>query len=239
MASSKRKSQQRLTTKLIKIAPSILAADFGRLGEEVVGAQEAGADLIHIDVMDGRFVPNITMGPAVVEAVAKVAAIPLDVHLMIVEPERFLRRFAESGADSISVHIEACTHLHRVLGQIKEAGCRPGLALNPHTPASALHEVLDDVDIINVMTVNPGFGGQSFIKGMTRKLRTLRAMVADRDIEIEVDGGINAETLPIAMAAGATIAIVGTSVFQHKRGIAAGIEELRRAAAPAIADDES
>ena len=239
MDSSKRKSQQRLTSKQIKIAPSILAADFGRLSEEVTRAQEAGADLIHIDVMDGRFVPNITMGPLVVEAIAKVAAIPLDVHLMIVEPDRFLRRFAESGADSISVHIEASTHLHSVLGQIKEAGCRAGVALNPHTPASALQEILDDVDMINVMTVNPGFGGQSFISGMTRKLRTLRAMVAGRDIEIEVDGGINAATLSSAMNAGANIAIAGTCIFQHKKGIAAGIAELRRAAALAIANDES
>jgi len=224
---------------LIKIAPSILAADFGRLGAEVTRAQEAGADLIHIDVMDGRFVPNITMGPAAVEAVANAATIPLDVHLMIVEPDRFLRRFADSGADSISVHIEACTHLHRVLGQIKEVGCRAGVALNPHTPASALQEVLDDVDIINVMTVNPGFGGQSFIKGMTRKLRTLRAMVGGRDIEIEVDGGISAETIASAMSAGATIAIAGTCIFQHEKGIAAGIADLRRAAALAIANDES
>lgn len=224
-----------MTHKLIKIAPSILAADFGRLADQVAQAQEAGADMIHIDVMDGRFVPNITMGPAIVEAVAKVAAIPLDVHLMIVEPERFARRFADSGADSISVHIEACPHLHRVLEQIEAAGCRAGVALNPHTPAAALDEALDYVQIINVMTVNPGFGGQSFIKGMLRKLRQLRAMAdnSGKEIEIEVDGGINIDTISAVIAAGATIAIAGAGVFQHERGIAAGIDALRQRAARA------
>ncbi|MCY3834747.1 MAG: ribulose-phosphate 3-epimerase [Chloroflexi bacterium] len=217
----------------IKIAPSILAADFGRLAEQVERAQAAGADLIHIDVMDGRFVPNITMGPLVVEAVARVAKIPLDVHLMIVEPDRFVQRFADSGADSISVHVEACAHLHRVLGQIGAAGCRPGLALNPHTPAMVLAEVLDMVDIVNVMTVNPGFGGQTFIASMTAKIRALRAMIdtAGTDVEIEVDGGVNADTVGSVKDAGATIAIAGTCVFQHEKGIAAGIRELRRAAA--------
>lgn len=219
----------------IKIAPSILAADFSRLGEQVQEAQDAGADLIHIDIMDGRFVPNITMGPLVVEAVAKAATIPLDVHLMIVEPERFVQRFAESGADLISVHFEACAHLHRVLGQISAAGCRAGVALNPHTPADALSEVLDLVSLVNVMTVNPGFGGQRFISSMTAKIQQLRRMLADRspDVEIEVDGGINADTIATAMSAGGTVAIAGTCVFQHQDGIAAGIAELRQAAARA------
>ena len=217
----------------IKIAPSILAADFGRLAEQVEQAQAAGADLIHIDIMDGRFVPNITMGPPVVEAVARAAKIPLDVHLMIIEPERFVQRFADCGADSISVHVEACVHLHRVLGQIDATGCRPGVALNPHTPAMALGEVMDMLSIVNVMTVNPGFGGQAFIDGMTRKIRTLRAMVdaGGFDVEIEVDGGVNRDTVAAVKEAGATIAIAGTCVFRHEDGIAAGIRELRRAAA--------
>ncbi len=224
---------------MIKIAPSILAADFARLGEQVTQAQDAGADLIHIDIMDGRFVPNITMGPAIVEALATLATIPLDVHLMIVEPDRFVQRFADSGADFITVHLEACPHLHRVLDQISDAGCRPGVALNPHTTASALREVIGMVRIVNVMTVNPGFGGQRFISGMSGKISELRAMVesSGSEIEIEVDGGINAETISIAEDAGATIAIAGTCVFRHEKGIAAGIEELRRAAALARKND--
>ena len=217
----------------IKIAPSLLAADFTRLGEEVTQAQAAGADWIHIDVMDGCFVPNITMGPLVVEAVKKIAVIPLDLHLMTVQPERLIERFAACGADSITVHVEACPHLHRVLGQIKSAGCRAGVALNPHSPASALGEVLDLVDIINVMTVNPGFGGQTFITGMTAKIAALRAMVDEQqsDIDIEVDGGINSETIAIAGSAGANVMVAGTCIFGHADGIAAGIQDLRQAIA--------
>ena len=220
-----------MLAKRLKIAPSILSADFSKLGEEVRGAEEAGADLIHIDVMDGRFVPNITMGPLVVEAVRKMVSIPLDVHLMIVEPEGFIDRFANAGADWITVHVEACTHLHRVLGQIANAGCRAGVALNPHTPASAISEILEIVDLINVMTVNPGFGGQEFIATMTTKIQKLREMAQERNLEIdiEVDGGINRETILIAAAAGANIMIAGTCLFQHRGGIAAGIEELRQA----------
>ena len=215
----------------IRIAPSILAADFARLGDEVAQAEAAGADLIHVDVMDGRFVPNITLGPQVVEAIRRCASIPLDVHLMIVEPERYLRRFADSGADAITVHIETGAHLHRTLGQIRSLGCRAGVALNPHTPADAVADILDMLDLINVMTVNPGFGGQGFIAGMTKKIRELRerADAHDHEIDIEVDGGINTDTAPLAVAAGANVIIAGTSVFQHKRGIAAGIKELRQA----------
>ena len=214
------------------MAPSILAADFACLGGQVIEAQAAGADLIHIDVMDGRFVPNITMGPQVVEAVRRVAAVPLDVHLMIIEPERFIQRFADSGADSITVHIEACAHLHRVLGQIKDAGCQAGIALNPHTPASALAEILDMVDLINVMTVNPGFGGQNFIESMTSKIKTLHEMTAEqpRKIDIEVDGGINRKTISTAIRAGANVMIAGSCIFRHPGGIAAGINELRQSA---------
>ncbi len=219
----------------IKIAPSILAADFRHLGDQVMAAQAAGADLIHIDIMDGQFVPNITMGPLVVEAVAKVATVPLDVHLMIVEPENFVRQFADSGANIISVHVEACQHLHRVLGQINESGCQAGVALNPHTPPGSITEVLDMVSVINVMTVNPGFGGQRFITGMLAKIRCLREMTAalPGEIDIEVDGGINSATIGSVIEAGANVAIAGTCVFQHRLGIAAGITELRDAFLPA------
>ncbi len=221
-----------MSDNVVKIAPSILAADFGRLAAQVEEAQDAGADLIHIDIMDGRFVPNITMGPQVVEAVAKVAAIPLDVHLMIVEPENFVGRFADSGASSISVHVEACRHLHRALGQIAAAGCEAGVALNPHTPAAAISEILDMAQLVNVMTVNPGFGGQQFIGSTLSKIRALRALVDERGakIDIEVDGGINSETIGAAISAGASVTVAGASVFQHEGGIAAGMAELRRAA---------
>lgn len=216
----------------ITIAPSILSADFRQLGDQVMQAQAAGADLIHIDVMDGQFVPNITMGPLVVEAVAKVAEIPLDVHLMIEKPENFLRRFANSGADNITVHVEACRHLNSALAEIAELGCRAGVALNPHTGAQSIAEVLDMLSLINVMTVNPGFGGQSFISGTLPKIRQLRAMAEAHpgQIDIEVDGGINSQTIGPAILAGANVAIAGTCIFGHERGIAAGISELRAAA---------
>jgi len=215
----------------VKIAPSILAADFTKLGEQVREAQSAGANLIHIDVMDGRFVPNITMGPLIVQAVKQVVTIPLDVHLMIIEPERYINEFAEAGADSITVHIEASPHLHRTLSLIKDAGCKVGVALNPHTPAESLSEVLDMLDIITVMTVNPGFGGQKFIHRMTSKIAELRAMIRNEhlNIDIEVDGGINVDTISSAVQAGANVMIAGSCIFQHDDGIKAGIDALRQA----------
>ena len=198
----------------VKIAPSILAADFTQLGQQVKDAQAGGADLLHIDVMDGRFVPNITMGPLVVKAIRKVTDLTLDVHLMIVEPEKYIQTFADSGADIISVHIEACPHLHRTLQMIHETGCKVGVALNPHTPASALSEVISMLDLINVMTVNPGFGGQKFIHGCVEKVAELRSMIGDRPIHIEIDGGVTPETAPLVRAAGADVLVAGSAVFK-------------------------
>jgi ribulose-phosphate 3-epimerase len=213
----------------VKIAPSLLAADFTQLAQQIKDAEAAGADLFHFDVMDGHFVPNITMGAFILEQVRQVTTLPLDVHLMIVEPEHFIEQFAGAGADSISVHVEACPHLHRTLQQIREAGCKVGVALNPHTPADMLAEIITMVDIINVMTVNPGFGGQKFLETMTSKIATLRAMVGDihGTVDIEVDGGINEETADDAAQAGANVLIAGTTIFRHPNGIQAGIDALR------------
>ncbi|MCA9889342.1 MAG: ribulose-phosphate 3-epimerase [Anaerolineae bacterium] len=216
----------------IKIAPSILAADFTKLGEQIAQAEQAGADWLHFDVMDGRFVPNISMGLPVLRSIKRVATVPIDVHLMIVEPERYVAEFAKAGASSISVHIEASPHLHRTLTLIKDSGCRVGVAINPHTPASFLSEILHLLDIINVMTVNPGFGGQSFLEFTTSKISELRSMASSigKDIDIEVDGGINVITAPIAVEAGANVLIAGTTIFNHEQSIKQGIDELRAAA---------
>lgn len=214
----------------VKIAPSILAADFTQLGQEVMDADAGGADLIHIDVMDGRFVPNITMGPFIIKAVRAVTNLTLDVHLMIVEPERYIQAFADAGADIISIHIEASPNLHRSLQMIREAGCKVGVALNPHTPASALSEILTMVDLVNVMTVNPGFGGQSFIMETKSKIAELHAMIGDiqGNIDIEVDGGINGETASHAVQAGANVLVMGTALFGHPDGVADGINNMRQ-----------
>lgn len=217
----------------VKIAPSLLAADFSMLGQQVADAEAGGANLIHIDVMDGRFVPNITMGPLVVRAIRGVTHLTLDVHLMIVEPDRFIKPFADAGADNITVHIEASPHLHRTIQLIHEAGCKAGVAINPHTPASALSEIITDIDLINVMTVNPGFGGQKFIMGMKSKIAEIRAMIGDvhGEVDIEVDGGITQETASHAVQAGANVLISGTSIFKHPDGVKTGITALKQSIA--------
>jgi len=200
---------------MIKIAPSILSADFSRLGEDVKRVEEAGADLIHIDVMDGHFVPNLTFGPPVVSAIRKVTKLPFDVHLMINNPQEMLSSFVEAGADLITVHAETAPHLHRLLQNIKEQGKRAGVSLNPSTPLSAVEEVLDIADMVLIMSVNPGFGGQKFIPGAVSKIARLRQMIIERklDVDIEVDGGINPETARQVVAAGANILVAGSAVY--------------------------
>jgi ribulose-phosphate 3-epimerase len=209
----------------IRIAPSILSADFGRLAEEVRAVEAAGADWIHVDVMDGRFVPNITVGPLVVEAVRKVTKLPIDVHLMIVEPEKYVEAFARAGADVVSVHAEVSPHLHRTLQAIRAAGARPAVSLNPSTPLSAVEWVLGDCAMVLVMTVNPGFGGQRYIEACTEKVRRLREMAEAKglDLEIQVDGGIKADTVAPVSAAGANVFVAGTAVF--------GVDDYRAAIA--------
>lgn len=215
----------------IKIAPSILAADFARLGDEIQAAEANGADLIHIDVMDGRFVPNISFGAMVVKVARKVSKLPLDVHLMIVEPEKHLKAFADAGADAITVHYEACPHLHRVLQEIKGFDLRAGVALNPHTPALLLEDMLSMLDIVLVMTVNPGAGGQAFIYEVVPKIQALRRMITQskRQIDIIVDGGIEASTIGHAMRGGANVMVAGTAIFGAKGGVAAGMQLLKSA----------
>jgi ribulose-phosphate 3-epimerase len=218
----------------IRVAPSILSADFGRLAEEVRAAEAGGADWIHVDVMDGRFVPNITVGPLVVEAVRKVTRLPVDAHLMIVEPERYVEAFARAGADVVSVHAEVSPHLHRTLQAIRAAGARPAVALNPSTPLSAVEWVLGDCEMVLLMSVNPGFGGQRYIEACTEKVRGLREMADARGqpLEIEVDGGIDAETAALAGGAGANVLVAGTAVYGAKdyRAAISGLRERARAA---------
>ena len=216
----------------VKIAPSILAADFTRLAEAIQSAEAAGADYIHVDVMDGHFVPNISIGPPVVRSVRRVTELPLDVHLMISDPMRYVPAFAEAGADGLTVHIEATPHAHRVLQQIRSLGVRPGISLNPATPANAISEILEDVDLVLVMTVDPGFGGQAFNERMPRKIAQVREMLdrAGSGAELEVDGGIGRDTAGRVVAAGATVLVVGTAVFGAPEGVAAAITAIREAA---------
>ena len=216
----------------VRIAPSILSADFGRLAEEVRAVEAAGADWVHVDVMDGRFVPNLTVGPPIVEAIRRVTELPLDVHLMIVEPERYVEEFARAGADVITVHVEASPHLDRTLQQIRATGKRAGVALNPHTPESSIGYVIDQVDLVLVMSVNPGFGGQLFSPAVLPKIRALRTMLdgAGRDIALEVDGGIKPGVAAEVVAAGADVLVAGSAVFgmsDYSRAIAALREDLR------------
>lgn len=219
---------------MLKIAPSILAADFTRLGEAVLAAEAGGADYIHVDVMDGHFVPNISIGLPIVAALRQITRLPLDVHLMITQPERYVAEFIAAGAAILTVHVEASTHLHRTVQQMRSLGARPGVTLNPATSLETLREILPYVDQILVMSVNPGFGGQSYIPTMTDKIARLRQMIVEtgRAIDIEVDGGITATTAPEVIAAGANVLVAGTAIFKHKDGIADGIRALREAARP-------
>ena len=202
----------------VRLAPSILSADFASLGAQVAAAQRGGADLIHVDVMDGHFVPNLTMGPAVVAAVRRVTTLPLDVHLMVTDPDRFLDAFAEAGASILTVHAEVLPHLSRTIQAIKQLGCLAGVALNPSTPLSAIEEVAGEVDLVLVMSVNPGFGGQSFLPNSESKIARVRQLLtsAGSDADIEVDGGIDPGNVGLVVAAGATMIVAGASIFGTK-----------------------
>ncbi len=212
----------------IKIAPSILSADFSRLGEEIKDVETAGAEMIHLDVMDGCFVPNITIGPVVIKSLRKVTKLPFDTHLMIDNPNKYIADFAEAGVNILTVQAEACIHLQRVLSQIREHGMKAGVALNPHTPESILEYVMDDLDLILVMTVNPGFGGQKFIESMVPKIKKVRKMIdrSGKNIYLEVDGGINSHTCETVMEAGANLLVAGSAIF-HTDNYYEAINRLR------------
>ena len=215
---------------MVKIAPSILAADFARLGEEIAAVEAAGADLLHVDVMDGHFVPNLTIGPPVIKAIKAVAKLPLDVHLMVEQPDALLPDFIDAGSDNLTVHVEACRHLHRTIQSIKDAGVRASVVLNPATSLHALDEILPEVDMVLLMSVNPGFGGQRFLPATLDKIRTLRAQIEERQlpVAIEVDGGVKADNAADICAAGADVLVAGTAIFGQP-DYGAAIRELRAA----------
>ena len=215
---------------MVKIAPSILAADFARLGEEIVAVEAAGADLLHVDVMDGHFVPNLTIGPPVIKAIKAVTKLPLDVHLMVEQPDALLPDFIDAGSDNLTVHVEACRHLHRTIQAIKDAGVRASVVLNPATSLYALDEILPEVDMVLLMSVNPGFGGQRFLPATLDKIRTLRAQIEERrlPVAIEVDGGVKADNAADIRAAGADVLVAGTAIFGQP-DYGAAIQELRAA----------
>lgn len=215
----------------ITISSSILSADFTRLGEQIQEAEQAGVDWIHVDVMDGHFVPNLTMGPFIVETCRRITRLPLDVHLMVDNPAQMVELYAEAGATCLSVQVESTPHIHRLLARIRELGCKPGVVINPGTPAQALSEVLHLADFVLVMTVNPGYSGQVFIPAVVEKIARVRQMIADRGLstQIEVDGGITPETLPLTYRAGARIFVSATSIFKNPAGIASGVQSLRGA----------
>jgi ribulose-phosphate 3-epimerase len=216
---------------MIKLAPSILSADFARLGEQIDEVARAGADYIHVDVMDGHFVPNITIGAPVVASIRAVTGLPLDVHLMIEHPERYVSQFVDAGADIITVHVEASAHLQATIRLIKESGARAGVSLNPATPLSAVEEFLRQVNLVLVMSVNPGFSGQSFIPETLPRIESVRKILDDRGLgaELEVDGGINADNAPDIVKAGATVLVAGNSVFRAQEGISGAMKKLREA----------